>query len=321
MSDTTTFLILLGVTAAAAGALLVQLAWAAVGRKNAKVYDRLGHATSQAHTPSTYGSLVLQNRAGDLTQLAQRFAIFRAFNKRLRRVFPSMALSRFLALCVGCAILGFMGTYLTFQSTLMSAVAAAALFGVPFVVVNGRHARHERTMNDQLPEALEFLCRVLRAGHSFATGLQMGADELPDPLASEFRHCYDQHNLGHPLEDALRDMADRVGTEDFSFFVTSVLIQRTTGGELAEVLTNISNMVRARIRLDQRVKAVTAEGRMVGYILLVLPAIFFTILYVLNPSYAGVLLHTTEGSWLLGIALVMQVLGVVTIRRIVAVKL
>ena len=87
------------------------------------------------------------------------------------------------------------------------------------------------------------------------------------------------------------------------------------------MLTNISNMVRARVRLDQRVKAITAEGRMVGYILLVLPAIFFTIMYVLNPSYAGVLLHTSEGSWLLGIALVMQVLGVVTIRRIVAVKL
>ena len=176
-------------------------------------------------------------------------------------------------------------------------------------------------MNDQLPEALEFLCRVLRAGHSFATGLQMGADELPDPLASEFRHCYDQHNLGHPLEDALRDMAGRVGTEDFSFFVTSVLIQRTTGGELSEVLTNISNMVRARIRLEQHVKAVTAEGRMVGYILLILPLIFFVIMYAMNPQYAGVLIHTPEGTWLTGTALVMQLLGVLTIRKIVAVKL
>lgn len=321
MSDPMIMLAVLALTAAAAGALLVQLIWSAIGRRRARVYDRLGRAAQQAAASSTYGPIVVDDKADDLTQLAERFVVLRSFGRRLRRVYPDMALSRFLSLCLGLALLGFMGAYVLLEAVLVAVVAGAVMFVVPFLFVSGRIGKYERTVNDQLPEALEFLCRVLRAGHSLATGLQMGADELPEPLASEFRLCYDQHSLGHPMEDALRAMAGRVGTNDFSFFVTSVLIQRTTGGELSEVLTNISNMVRARIRLEQHVKAVTAEGRMVGYILLVLPLIFFAITYALNPQYAGVLIHTPEGTWLVGIALVMQLLGVLTIRKIVAVKL
>src|SRR5439155_3613814 len=113
--------------------------------------------------------------------------------------------------------------------------------------------------------------------------------------------------------------AIRVGTPDFSSFVTALLIQRTTGGDLAEVLTNIGNMVRARIRLQQHVKAITAEARLVGYILLVLPILFFFVLYFLNPRYAGVLLTTKEGVYVLSSAVVLQLLGLVTIRRIVSV--
>src|SRR5262249_31939791 len=161
----------------------------------------------------------------------------------------------------------------------------------------------------------------LRAGHSLATGLQMAADEIPQPLAGEFRRCYDAHSLGATLEQSMKEMAERVATPDFSFFVTAVLIQRTTGGDLAEVLTNIGAMVRARIRLQQHVKAVTAQGRMAGYMLVVLPPIFYCLLYIINRPYARVLLDTSEGVMVLSIALVMQVLGLVWIRKIVAVKM
>jgi tight adherence protein B len=162
---------------------------------------------------------------------------------------------------------------------------------------------------------------VLRAGHSLATGMQMAAEEIPEPLAGQFRRCYDQHSLGTPIEVSMKEMAERVGTPDFSFFVTAVLIQRTTGGDLAEVLTNIGNMVRARIRLQQHVKAITAQGRFVGYILLVLPVIFYVLLYVLNQKYARVLLDTREGFYVLMIALTLQILGLVSIKKIVSVKM
>lgn len=322
MSEQTTFLVLLGLTAATGAVLLMQLIWKVVARRKGRVYDRLSRPASRdSESSSPYGSIVLNNRSDELTELIKRLGSMRSFNDRLRRAYPNMILSRFLSLSLGFALLGFMGVFTLVRSVPVALGAAAVLLMVPFIAVNAKIARQQRVVNDQLPDALEFLCRVLRAGHSLATGLQMGAEELPEPLASEFGRCYDQHSLGQPIEDALREMAARVGTSDFSFFVTAVLIQRTTGGDLAEVLTNISSMIRARVRLEQHVRAVTAEGRLVGYILLVLPVVFFAILYVLNPKYAGVLINTPEGSRLLGGALLMQVLGILTIRRIVAVKM
>src|SRR5207248_2746805 len=217
-------------------------------------------------------------------------------------------------------VLGFIGT-----RSLMAGLFAGAIAGMlPFLIVSSRCAKHQKLVEDQLPEALDFLSRVLRAGHSLATGLQMAADEIPVPLADEFRRCYDQHSLGATLEQSMKEMAERVGTPDFSFFVTAVLIQRTTGGDLAEVLTNIGNMVRARIRLQQHVKAITAQGRMVGYILLVLPVVFYIITYLLNPKYARVLIDTQqypEGIVVLSIAATLQVIGLISIRKIVSVKM
>jgi tight adherence protein B len=172
-----------------------------------------------------------------------------------------------------------------------------------------------------LPETLDFLARILRAGHSLTTGFQMASEELPDPLASELRLCYDQHSLGAPLENSMREMADRVGTRDFAFFVTAVLIQRQTGGDLAEVLSNISGMIRARLRLEQHVKAITAQGRMVGGILLILPVFFFLVLYTMQPQYMSVLLHDRTGVQALMAAAGLQILGIVWIKRIVAVRM
>src|SRR5207237_6110404 len=138
--------------------------------------------------------------------------------------------------------------------------------------------------------------------HSLSTGLSMMGEELPQPLSGEFRRCYDQHSLGQPLDECMREMARRIESTDFAFFVTAVLIQRTTGGDLSEVLGNISGMIRQRIRLAQSVKAKTAEGRFTGYILVALPAILLGIAYMLNPQYAGVLFKTSSGLKMLGVA-------------------
>jgi tight adherence protein B len=148
----------------------------------------------------------------------------------------------------------------------------------------------------------------------------MMADELPQPLAGEFRRCYDQHSVGQPLEDSLKDAALRVDNSDFGFFVTAILIQRQTGGDLSEVLTNISGMIRQRIRLQQHVKAKTAEGRFTGYILVVFPVVLFFICYYVSPTYANVLLHTKTGIYLLGIAAGMLMLGTWLIRKITTIK-
>jgi tight adherence protein B len=148
----------------------------------------------------------------------------------------------------------------------------------------------------------------------------MMAEELPQPLSHEFRRCYDAHSLGQSLEEALKDTAIRVDNPDFGFFVTAILIQRQTGGDLSEVLTNISGMIRQRIRLQQHVKAKTAEGRFTGYILVCFPIVMFFIVYFLNPSYAAMLLHTSTGIWLLVTAGSMLVIGTVAIQKITTLK-
>ena len=204
-------------------------------------------------------------------------------------------------------------------------VARQALCGwcsrfAPTLVLNNAVNRRQRNFNDQLPEALDFLSRILRAGHSLSTGLQMMADELPQPLSGEFRRCYDSHSVGQALEESLKDTAIRVDNPDFGFFVTAILIQRQTGGDLSEVLTNISDMIRQRIRLQQHVKAKTAEGRFTGYILVVFPVILFFVSYYLNPKYASVLLHTTTGIELLCLAGAMLVLGTWAIQKITTIK-
>jgi len=191
----------------------------------------------------------------------------------------------------------------------------------PIIFLNGKRARRQKHLNQQLPEALDFLARILRAGHSLSTGLQMMGDELKPPIKDVFRRCYDQHSLGVPLEQAMREMASRVDSADFAFFVTAVLIQRQTGGDLTEVLDRISAMVRGRLRLMNHVKAITAEGRMTGNILVAFPAILFIVSYILNPGYAGILIREELGKMLLGASVLFQFFGLFVIRRIVSVRI
>jgi tight adherence protein B len=319
MGDKLLFIGLLSITVAFVGALVVQTIFAAMEAKRRTLQQRLGNAPVEDPTEA-YGSLVLQSK-DDLSALTARSAFFKKFNQKLHRAYPGVLLGRFLFLVSVLGSAAFLCGVIGLGSMFMGLLAAIVAVAVPFMRVNSKVNKRLRIMDEQLPEALEFLSRILRAGHSLTTGFQMASDELPDPLASEFRTCYDQHSLGAPLENAMRDMAERVGTSDFAFFVTAVLIQRQTGGDLAEVLTNIGGMIRSRLRLQQHVKAITAEGRLVGTILLILPVFFFFVLYLLNPAYASVLLKEKEGFIVLCIAVSFQIMGMIAIKKIVAIKM
>ena len=156
--------------------------------------------------------------------------------------FPRTTVSRFVVLAAFIGAVAFLVVMMTVDSAMVGAAAGAVAAYVPFLVLSLKFSKRSKTINEQLPETLDFLARILRAGHSLSTGLQMMGTELPDPLASEFRRCYDQHSLGASLQDCLKDMAARVESTEFSFFVTAVLIQRQTGGDLSTVLGNISAM-------------------------------------------------------------------------------
>jgi tight adherence protein B len=249
-----------------------------------------------------------------------RFGFFRNVRSLILLSRPDVKFMNFLGLCAGLFAAGFLLMMAFFGAFIVSMVAGALMGVLPLLYLVRKKNARQRMLDDQLPDAMDFLGRALKAGHSLGTGLHMMADELPQPLAGEFRKAYDQHSLGIPMDVVLKDMTTRIDSTDFAFFVTAVLIQRQTGGDLSEVLTNISGMIRQRIRLQQQVKAKTAEGRFTGYLLTAFPAVMFVISYVMNAEYAGRLVNTSLGLQMLGAAFAMQVIGLFVIRKITTVK-
>jgi tight adherence protein B len=173
---------------------------------------------------------------------------------------------------------------------------------------------------EQLPDVFELLSQALRAGHSLASGMQLIAKELPEPAGTEFGRVFHEQNLGLKIEDALTNLADRTDVLDVRFFVTAVLIQRQTGGDLAEVLDKIGTVIRDRIKLFGTVQALTAEGRLSGYVLLALPFVVFFAMLQVNRGYAELLLYNPLGKMMLTCAGVMQIMGWLMIKKIVNIK-
>ncbi len=198
-------------------------------------------------------------------------------------------------------------------------LAACGLVLPLIVILVKQRMRLSKFMN-QLPDVFELMSQALRAGHSLANSIMVVSQQLPDPVGTEFARVFHEQNLGIKLEDALKSMADRVGLMDVRFFVTAVLIQRQTGGDLAEVLDNISGVIRDRIKLFGSVKALTAEGRLSGYVLLALPVVVFLIELVINPNYADVMINEPIGNYALIAAGVAQLLGLAMIQKIVNIK-
>jgi tight adherence protein B len=198
--------------------------------------------------------------------------------------------------------------------------SAAAVFMLPIWVLYKRRKKRLKKLVNQLPNVFELLSQALRAGHSLASGMQLVAKELPDPAGTEFGRVFHEQNLGLKVEDALRNMAERVDLLDVRFFVTAVLIQRQVGGDLAEVLDKIGKVISERIQLFGAVQALTAEGRLSGYVLLALPGIVALAMLKVNPDYVIMLFTDPLGKMMLTTAIVMQLMGWAMIKKIVNIK-
>src|SRR5207245_1578262 len=195
-----------------------------------------------------------------------------------------------------------------------------AFFTIPFMwLLNKRRVRLKK-FAEQLPDALELVARALRAGHSLGAGMHVVAEEMPSPIAEEFGRVYDEQNLGIALEESMRGMCERVPNLDLRFFVTSVNIQRQTGGDLAEILDKIGYVIRERYRILGQVKALTAEGRLSGVVLIALPFVLFLVMLHIKPDYIEMLWTDPTGIKMSLFALGMQVLGALVIKKIVDIK-
>ncbi len=188
---------------------------------------------------------------------------------------------------------------------------------IPYGVVMYLRQKRLRAFEERFPEALDLLGRAVRAGHAFTTGLEMIAKESPDPIASEFRTTFEEQNFGLPLRDALLNMTERIPSIDVRFFVTALLIQKETGGNLAEILDGLARVIRDRFRIYREVRVRTAQGRLTAGILIALPVFMMILLMTMNPNYMGVLFHDPRGVLALTVAGIMQVIGSLVIWKII----
>jgi tight adherence protein B len=203
----------------------------------------------------------------------------------------------------------------------ISMVAGAAIgFSLPFIVLRVKRTRRLRKFEEEFPEALDLISRALKAGHAFATGLKMVADEMKEPVGPEFRKTFDEQNFGLPLKDALENLTLRIPILDMRFFATAVLIQRETGGNLSEILENLAHVVRERFKILRQVRVYTAHGRLTGYVLLALPAVLAIALSFINPEHMNMLFRERIGQILLMVAIGMHTAGFIWIRQVVKIE-
>lgn len=218
------------------------------------------------------------------------------------------------------AIVGFF-IPLMFARPLVYSVAVALVLGaIPWFRLSRRRDERIRLFERQIPEALDLMGRALRAGHAFQTAVKMVGDEMQDPIAQEFRTLFDETNYGVPQNEALLRLADRVPIADLGYFAVAVIIQRESGGNLAELLDKISGVVRARLTLLGQVRTLAAEGRLSAWILGALPFVTAFLINIVTPKFMVVLWTDPAGVQLVGAALLSMVFGVLWMRKIIRIR-
>jgi tight adherence protein B len=201
-----------------------------------------------------------------------------------------------------------------------SAALALLLAALPYYYLRRKRARRLAAFEEQFPEALDFLARSMRAGHAFTISLRMASEDLPDPLGLEFRTLFNEQNLGAPLDSALYGLADRVPLLDVRFFVSAVILQKQTGGNLGEILTRLGQVIRERFQLKGQVKAASAHGRITALVLAILPAATAVLMIVAAPAYLKSMYDDPDGKKLIAGSIVGQILGQLVIRKIIRIK-
>jgi tight adherence protein B len=233
------------------------------------------------------------------------------------------SMGRLLAYTVAGAViglvLGWKFNILVF-SPLSLVAAAAACSSVPYLYVRYKRRQRFAEFEEQFPEALDFLARSMRAGHAFSISLEMIGDESPDPLGLEFRTMFNEQNLGAPMEVALANMERRLPLVDVRFFISSIMLQKQTGGNLSEILTRLAHVIRERFRLKGQVKAASAHGRLTATILTLMPVALMLGLMFVAPTYLQGMAKEQDGKWLIVAAIICQIVGYYFIRRIIRIK-
>jgi len=288
-------------------------------RKQLKGIDRRAVAAQSDPTSVLYR----EERAGLapwLEAIVARLPQVRDVEHLLSQADTTWSVGTFLLMSVGLGV-----TLALIAVTILKGwplALGAGLFGsvIPYLYVRRRRTKRIRAFEEHFPEAIDLLGRSIRAGHAFSTGLKIVAEESPDPISTEFKQVFEEQKFGLPLEDSLMSLADRIPLVDIRILVTAILVQRDVGGNLAEILDKISYTIRERFMILRQVRVHTAQGRMTGYLLAGLPIFVGGLVFLLNPSYIGIMFEHPLGKLLLGAAGVMQFIGFLAIRKIIEIE-
>ena len=269
----------------------------------------------------------------DILRKKRQLSTVPMFNSILQRIPGVVALDRlveqanvryplsvFVLLAVVLALTGyFVPSYVT-RNPALSAVTGVVLGGAPLYYLIIKKKRRMRRFLEQLPEGLELIARGLRAGHAFTTGMRLAAENFDDPLGTEFDETLDEINFGVGVPDALKKLADRVDCPDLSFFVVSVIIQRETGGNLAEIIDSIGRIIRERFKFEDKLRVLSGEARFSAKVLVALPLFVLVVLRFINPDYGNVMYEEPLGRMMLAGAAFMMLFGSFVMMRMVKIE-
>ncbi|NJB67260.1 tight adherence protein B [Desulfobaculum xiamenense] len=218
------------------------------------------------------------------------------------------------------ATIGYLCAELVTDNFFFSFVPPVIFGYAPFFWVKRRRNKRMEKFQRQLPEALDLVARALKAGHAFTHGMRLVADEFEDPIGPEFAITLDEINFGIDMDQAMQNLVNRVDCPDLMFFVVSVNIQRETGGNLAEIIANISRLIRERFKLHGKIRVLSAEGRLTAYILLALPSCVGLVINIINPEYMSLLYETPEGKNVMTMAIFMMGIGAAALKKLIAIR-
>jgi tight adherence protein B len=306
-------------------ALVGALAFIMRGDKEAEVEQRLSVLTSggkkRSKAEAAQYQELLKTMRGEGVGTVERF-VSRYLNLRLlfEQANVSLSVANFMIICGGMAMVGLLLPSIGGLSIALAPLMSATLAILPIVWLLVKRKKRLKKFAAQLPEALELIARALRAGHSLAAGFSLVGQEMSEPIGAEFNRTFEEQNLGKPLEEALEDLTKRVPNLDLKFFSTAIILQRQTGGDLAEILDKIGYLIRERFKIWGQVQALTGEGRLSGIVLLALPPALFAVVYRMNPDYLMLLFTDDMGKKMLVGGIVSQLLGALLIRKIVNIR-
>lgn len=287
------------------------------------VDSRLLELSGAAPPDAGDDSLIRTQSMGPLPSIdraARRVVRGLAIERWLEQSGLSLSLSGLLVIAVGLGLAGAFATALFSGRPPLAVVGFIVAASLPFFVVRQKRASRLYRFEEHFPEALDLISRAIRAGHAFAAGMKMVADEMDPPVGPEFRKAFEEQNFGMSLKEALSHLCERVPLLDVRFFSTAVLIQKETGGNLSEILDSLAAVVRERFKIRRQVRVHTAHGRFTGYVLLALPAFLAIALSFINPEHMDLLFKDRIGQMLIAAAIVMQIVGWFWIKQVVKIE-